>query len=266
MTRKVALITGAASGLGLGIAKKFSQEGVAVVGASRRADGLKILRETLGEAAETAFISQDVGGKTSPMDAVKFAVSTFGRLDYLVTSAGMSGSFPPVHKTTDEELDDFLAIHLRAPYRYAREALGVMGEGSAIVFISSTWGIVGAPRGGPYCTAKAGLTGLVQTMAADYGPKGIRTNAVAPGVIPTPMTVEQLSFPPFARLMLETVPFNRQGTVEDVANTTWFLCSPAGGFINGQVIAVDGGWTTTNYLPKEALTAERPGSLTEILN
>jgi meso-butanediol dehydrogenase/(S,S)-butanediol dehydrogenase/diacetyl reductase len=256
MSRKVALVTGATSGLGLGVAKKFAERGVAVVGASRRKDGLEVLKSALGDA-ELAFISQDVTSKTAPRDAVELAKSKFGRLDYLVTSAGTSGSFPPVHKTTDEELDEYLAIHLRAPYRYAREALGVMGEGSAIVFMSSVWAQVGTPRGGPYSTAKAGLTGLTYTMAADYGPKGIRTNTVAPGVIPTPMTEQQIQFPPFNRLMMETVPFNRQGTVDDVANLVVYLCSDEAGFINGQVIAIDGGWSTTNYLPKAALVAER---------
>jgi NAD(P)-dependent dehydrogenase (short-subunit alcohol dehydrogenase family) len=257
MTRKVALITGATSGLGLGIARKFAAQGVAVVGASRRANGLEVLREALGPKAEVSYIAQDVGGETAPRDAVRLAVSTFGRLDFLVTSAGESGSFPPVHRTSDRELDEYLGIHLRAPFRYAREALAVMQEGGAIVFLSSVWASVGTRGGGAYSAAKAGLAGLTYTMAADYGPKGIRTNTLAPGVIPTPMTEQQIRHPPFNRLMIGTVPFNRQGTVEDVANLAWFLCSPEGGFVNGQVINLDGGWGSTTYLPKVALVSER---------
>jgi hypothetical protein len=106
-----------------------------------------------------------------------------------------------------------------------------------------------------------GLVGLTQTMAAQYGAQGIRTNLVAPGVIKTDMTREAWDAVPFQRLNHEMTPFNREGTPEDVANTIFFLASPEGSYINGQTIALDGGWSTTKYLCKEALLSERvPGT------
>lgn len=123
--------------------------------------------------------------------------------------------------------------------------------------MGSTFGILGGLDGGAYCAVKAGLIGLTQTMAAQYGAQGIRSNLVAPGVIKTDMTKDYWDAPPFQRVNQEMTPFNREGTTEDVANTIYFLASQEGSYINGQTIALDGGWTTTKFLCYDALTAER---------
>ncbi len=100
---------------------------------------------------------------------------------------------------------------------------------------------------------KAGLIGLTRTLAADYGPRGIRTNLIAPGVIRTEMTDDYWDTDYFQRTNQELTPFNRDGTVEDVAETVYFLASKAGSYINGETIALDGGWTSTKYLSPDAL-------------
>ena len=182
----------------------------------------------------------------------------FGRLDILVNNAGKGRPFP-VHETTDDVLDDFLDVLLRAPFRFCREALTVMGSGSAIVSVASTFAIVGGLRGGAYSAAKAGIVGLTKHMAAQYGAQGIRSNVVAPGVTETPMTAYNWETDFFRRMNFEMTPMNRTCTAEDVANAIVFLLSDEAGFINGQVLAVDGGWTTTKYLSQEALTAQRVG-------
>jgi meso-butanediol dehydrogenase/(S,S)-butanediol dehydrogenase/diacetyl reductase len=132
-----------------------------------------------------------------------------------------------------------------------------MKAGSSIVNVGSVFGTLGGLDGGAYCAVKAGLVGLTQTMAAQYGADGIRSNLVAPGVIRTDMTDAAWDFPAFQRVNQEMTPFNREGTVEDVANTIFFLASAEGSYINGQTIALDGGWSTTKYLSKEALVCER---------
>ena len=168
-----------------------------------------------------------------------------------------SFNFGPVHSTTDEMLDEVLGISMRAPFRLCREALPHLGEGSSVLFIGSTWGIYGTPGGGAYSVVKAGQIGLTQTMAAEYGRQGVRTNYIAPTVVRTEMTDAYWDLDFFRRTNHELTPLARECTVEDVANTVAFLCSDEAGFINGQTIAVDGGISTTRYVDPAAVGAER---------
>lgn len=123
--------------------------------------------------------------------------------------------------------------------------------------VSSIHSILRGLRGGAYSAAKGGINALTTHLACQYGSSGIRANAVAPGVIPTPMTFHRLEDEGFRRMNLDMTPSARMGTVEDVAQGILFLSSPASGWINGQVLAVDGGWSATKFLTEEALTAER---------
>ena len=169
------------------------------------------------------------------------------KVNYLVNNAG-AGAWAPVHATSDAMLDEVLAMSLRAPFRLSREVLPHMGMGCAIVTIGSTFGIMGGLDGGIYCAVKAGLTGLTQTMAAQYGEQGIRSNVVAPTVVKTPMTEAAWDYPSFQRINQGLTPFYRDCLPEDVANAVAFLCSAKGEFINGQVLPIDGGWSTTRMI------------------
>jgi meso-butanediol dehydrogenase / (S,S)-butanediol dehydrogenase / diacetyl reductase len=254
---RVALVTGAGSGIGLATARRFLADGVAVVGIGR--DGAKLAAlEQLGAqmGAPVACLSLDIMGDEAPARAVEFTLSRFGRLDHLVNNAGV-GSPKPVHETDDESLDYFLNLMLRAPFRLAREALKVLGPGSSIVNVSSTYAQVGGLRGGAYSAAKAGLQGLTLHMACQYGSAGIRSNAVAPGVVPTAMTAHRLEDQGFRRMNDDMTPSDRRGTADDIAQAIVFLSSPAAGWINGQVLVVDGGWSSTKFLSEEALLAAR---------
>jgi len=254
--RPVVLVTGASSGIGDSVARRFAAGGYDVVAVARRQDRLEQLARELSETARVDILAADVTAADTPARAVDLAVSAFGRLDCLVNNAG-SGKWAPVHATDDALLDEVVDISLKAPFRFCREALRVMGRGASIVNVGSTFGILGGLDGGAYCAVKAGLIGLTQTMAAQYGADGIRSNLVAPGVIRTEMTDSHWEYPSFRRINQEMTPCDREGTVEDVANTIFFLASKEGSYINGQTIALDGGWSTTKFLCHEALVCER---------
>lgn len=256
MQGKVAIVTGAAGGIGEAIVRGLGARGIKVVGTGRTESKLKALQDALAGTMEFAYVACDVTADEAPSAIVDKAISEFGRLDIVVNNAG-SFNFGPVHETTDEMLDEVLAISMRAPFRLCREALKHVGHGGSFIFIGSTWGIYGTPGGGAYSVVKSGQRGLTQTMAAEYGAKGIRTNYVAPSVVRTDMTDAFWDLDFFRRTNHELTPIDRECTVEDVANAVVFLCSDEGSFINGQTIAVDGGISTTRYLSPEAAFAER---------
>lgn len=254
--KRVVLVTGASAGIGEAVARRFAQAGWRIVGVARTASKLEHLAKRLSETTDVRTLAVDVTATDAAQRAVALAMQAFGRLDCLVNNAG-AGKWAPVHETDDATLDEVIDTSLKAPFRFCRAAIPVMGPGSSIINVGSTFGLVGGLDGGAYCAVKAGLVGLTQTLAAQYGAQGIRANLVAPGVIKTDMTAAYWDAAPFQRINHEMTPFDREGTVEDVANTIHFLASAEGSYINGQSIALDGGWTTTKYLCKDALLAER---------
>jgi meso-butanediol dehydrogenase/(S,S)-butanediol dehydrogenase/diacetyl reductase len=254
--RKVAIVTGAGSGIGLATARLLAARGAAIVAIGRRAEPLEALAAELKDMTDVLALALDVTARDTAATAVSSAIERFGRLDYLVNNAGQ-GKPSPLHETSDDLLDAFLDIHLRTPFRFCREAVAVMQSGAAIVNVSSTFGIIGGLRGGAYSAAKAGVIGLTKHMAAQYGPSGIRSNVVAPGVTETPMTAYNWENERFRRMNFEMTPMNRTCSAENVGEAIVFLLSDAAGFINGHVLAVDGGWTSTKFLSEEALSAER---------
>lgn len=252
---RVAIVTGATGGIGFGCASKLAEMGMAVLATGRNADKLAELATVVGNPDQIATVAVDLTEDTAPRRIVDTAVDRWGRIDFLVNNAGV-GSPTPLHETDDATLDYFLGVMLRAPFRLARDVLPHMQPGSAIINITSTFAVVGGLRGGPYSAAKGGLTALTTHIACQYGSQGIRCNAVAPGVIQTPMTEQRLQDERFRRMNLEMTPHQRLGTVDDVASAVAFLCSPGGSFINGQTIVVDGGWSSTKYLSEVALTSQ----------
>ncbi len=252
---QVAVVTGASGGIGFGCATKLADAGMAILATGRNDERLAELAHRIGDPDRVATVAVDLTGDEAPQRITDAAVHRWGHIDFLINIAGI-GSPRPVHETDDESLDHFLGLMLRAPFRLIRQVLPHMPPGSAIINVTSTFAVVGGLRGGAYSAAKGGLTALTTHIACQYGAQGIRCNAVAPGVIETPMTEQRLHDERFRRINAEMTPHQRLGTVDDVASTVAFLCSPGGAFINGQTIVVDGGWSSTKYLSETALTSE----------
>ena len=187
---KVAVITGAGSGIGLGCAQKLAAAGMAIVGTGRDPAKLAELEVAVGDPERVLTVPADLTHDDAPARVVEAAVARFGRIDFLVNNAGI-GSPKPVDQTDDAFLDYVLNLMLRAPFRLIRECLPHMTAGAGIVNITSTYAVVGGFNGGAYSASKAGMTGLTLHLACQYGPLGIRSNAVAPGVIPTAMIGER---------------------------------------------------------------------------
>ncbi|MFT3967183.1 MAG: SDR family oxidoreductase [Sphingobium sp.] len=253
---KVAIVTGGGGGIGEGIVRALGARGARVVAVGRNPAKLAALSASVGDSFALSTFAADITAEDAPKAVADHAVATFGRLDILVNNAG-SFNFGPVHSTTDAMLDEVLAISARAPFRLSREALVHMGEGASILFIGSTWGLYGTPGGGAYSFVKAGQIGLMQTLAAEYGRKGIRSNYVAPTVVRTEMTDAFWDTDFFQRTNQELTPAPRDCTIADVANMVAFLASDEAGMVNGQTIAVDGGISTTRYLAPDAVMATR---------
>ena len=251
---QVAIVTGASSGIGFGCAVKLAEMGMAVLGTGRDAKKLAELQQAVNDPDRLATLAIDLTRDEAPQRIVDLAVSRWGHIDFLINNAGV-GSPKPLHETDDQSLDYFLGLMLRAPFRLARDVLPHMKAGSAIINITSTFAVVGGMRGGAYSAAKGGLSALTTHIACQYGPQGIRCNAVAPGVTLTPMVENRLQDERFRKINIEMTPYPRLGTVDDIASTVAFLCSPGGSFINGQTIVVDGGWSSTKYLSDFALTS-----------
>jgi meso-butanediol dehydrogenase / (S,S)-butanediol dehydrogenase / diacetyl reductase len=251
---QVAIITGAGSGIGLGTAVKLHAMGMAVVGVGRDAAKLAALEVAIGDPAKVATVAADITETDAPQRIVGLALERFGRIDFLINNAG-AGSPKPLDETDDAMLDAFLDLMLKAPFRLAREVIPHLRPGSGVVNVTSTFAMIGGRRGGAYSAAKGGLKSLTEHMACEYGPRGIRSNCVAPGVTMTDMVRHRFEDETFQRANVDTTPYPRLAEVEEVASTIAFLCSPGAELINGQSIAVDGGWTKTKYLSPRALTS-----------
>jgi meso-butanediol dehydrogenase/(S,S)-butanediol dehydrogenase/diacetyl reductase len=244
---KVAIITGAGSGIGLETAKLLHGAGVAIVGVGRDTGKLAKLEAAIGDPTAVATISVDVTDDDAPARIVALALERFGRIDFLINNAGV-GSPKAVDEATDNDYDSMMDVMLRAPFRLCREVIPHLGEGASVVNITSTFAHIGGRRGGAYSAAKGGLKSLTEHMACEYGPRGIRSNCVAPGVTRTDMVAHRFEDEAFKRINVETTPYPRLAEPTDTAAVIAFLCSPGAEMVNGQSIIVDGGWSKTKYL------------------
>lgn len=244
---KVALVTGAASGMGLVTARAFAEEGAAVVLADVNEAAARAGAESLVAAGHRALaIGCNVADESQVKSMIEQTVSEFGRLDAAFNNAGIQSLAVETADATGEEFERVNAINLRGVWNCMKyELLQMRKQGSgAIVNNSSIGGLIGIPGRAIYHASKHGVIGLTKSAALEYASRGIRINAVCPGTIDTPMVAEMLEKEPEAmKDVLRTLPIGRLGKPEEIASAVLWLCSPGASFVIGHALAVDGGYT-----------------------
>lgn len=242
---KVAIVTGAGTGIGEASARTFAREGAKVVLVGRREAPLQANADAIHAAGgEALVIAADVSQAADVDGIIQGAVDRFGRLDFLFNNAGVMGQGGPIIDMEEASFDEIIAINLKGPWLMARSALRVMipaGRGGAIVNTSSFLSTAATVGTSGYSASKAGLDAMIRALALEAGPHGIRINNVNPGVIDTPMLRAHGNdiIPPLAA----RAALGRVGTPEDIADAVLWLCTDEARFITGQSLLVDGGFT-----------------------
>ncbi|CAN5530702.1 SDR family oxidoreductase [soil metagenome] len=247
---RTALVTGAGRGIGAACARALDAAGARVALVARSTDELDAVAATL--ANDPVVVSADLGSPDGPGTAAAAVLDAFeGRLDVLVNNAG-AALRKDSHDVTVDELDHLWAVNVRSALLLTGAVIPAMleaGRGS-IVSISSISGLRGAPRRSIYAATKAALDGMTRSLAMEYGPRGIRANTVAPGVVETAMWRENLEKHGVSDAVLGLIPTRRLSTPEEVADVVVFLATDASRAITGEVISADGGiHSTVNLWP-----------------
>jgi NAD(P)-dependent dehydrogenase (short-subunit alcohol dehydrogenase family) len=235
---KVAVVTGASSGIGAGIAQAMSDAGARVVATARDEERLRACAESLGEHH---ILVADLEDDDAPRRIVAETIDAFGALNVLVHSAGVFWP-SPFAEAPLEEFDQQFRVNVRAPYALTQAALPHLQPDGAVVFVSSIAGRVGFPNSTAYCGTKGAVELMTKSLALELAPLGVRVNAIAPGNVHTPMNDSFFESEKYERAMIERTPFGRVGVVEDIAPVAVFLASDAARYIHGESILVDGGW------------------------
>jgi NAD(P)-dependent dehydrogenase (short-subunit alcohol dehydrogenase family) len=235
---KIAVVTGASSGIGLACAEAMSQAGAKVVLVGRDPDRLA---QCAARCGEHHVVAVDLVDDQAPSRIVDETLDAFGAITSLLHMAGI---FVP-GAMADAPLEDFdrqWRVNVRAPYALTQAALPHLGRDSSVTFVSSIAGQVAFPNSAAYCATKGAIEQLTKALAVELAPAGIRVNSIAPGNIRTPMNEKLLEDPDYEQMYLDGTPYGRVGIVEDIAPLAVFLASDAAAYIHGESILVDGGW------------------------
>ncbi|UMP06881.1 SDR family NAD(P)-dependent oxidoreductase [Amycolatopsis sp. EV170708-02-1] len=248
LSGKTAIVTGAASGIGRATAALFAARGAVVLAVDRDEHGLAGLRtEARAAGAEVRTLAVDLTAEGAAEQVFEHCAADVGTPDVLANIAGKAGD-APAGETSDADFEFFLKTNLGTAFALSRRAVHAFGDrGGAIVNTSSTFALTGVAGSAPYSAAKGAVTSLTRQMAADYGRRGIRVNAVAPGLIETPATREKIAAGVFDDLVTRARPLPRVGRPIDIAHVFAFLASDDAAFITGVTIPVCGGWSTTHF-------------------
>lgn len=241
---RTALITGPVRGIGLAMARLFAAAGARLVLVDKDADECAVLAAELGGVAHAA----DLSDAAAIRDLVALPDLQAG-VDVLVCNAGIAGTPAAMHETSEAEREALYAINLLHPLRLCNAIAPRMaeaGRGGSIILMSSLAGLRGNARLGHYAITKAALAQLARNLAVEWGPHGIRANAIAPGLIETGWAAGIIGNPDAASRRLGLTPLRRMGTPAEVAATALYLASDAGAFTTGQTIVVDGGTLITD--------------------
>ncbi len=246
---KVAVITGAGSGIGAETARRLAAEGASVVVSDIRADAAEQVAESIGERARA--IGTDVSDEQDVAAAVALAVDEFGRLDLMFANAGVFGAYGPIHTADLAAVDRTWAVDLRGVFLCMKYAAGIMREqrSGVIVATTSPAAVTGGVGNHAYSAAKAGIQGLMRSVAAELRPFGIRVNAVMPGAVVSAMTAELVlkdsgAIDTVTDLLTKDAVDHRPGLPSDLAAAVSYLASDDARFVTGHTLVVDGGYTS----------------------
>lgn len=246
---RVAVVTGAASGIGAASARLFVQRGYRVVLADVQGDMVGQVADDIGAAARAVRV--DVSSEEDVAAAVDTALSEFGALDVMFANAGVFGAYGPIHTADMRAVDATWAVDLRGVFLCMKHAARAMrpAQRGAIVVTTSPAAVVGGVGNHAYSAAKAGILGLMRSVAAELRPHGIRVNAVMPGPTVTPMNADLAvgdvtALERAAELLVDRTDGKRPAFAEDIAEAVCFLASPAAEMITGHTLVVDGGFTS----------------------
>ena len=243
---RVAVVMGGSSGFGLGIAQRFCKEGAKVVISARSREALDAAAAEMGATA----IPCDLTSDAALGDFTRTIIDQFGGIQIAVNSAGFEGA-APIAQCEPELVEPMVATQFTGALYFIKHMANAMvaGGGGSLITISSLTATLVAEGYAAYAGAKAGINHVTKIAASEYGPSGVRINAVAPSLIETPMTAPILGLPGVEQAFTEETPLGRMGTVEDVVEAVLWLASDAASYITGQNLLIDGG-TSLRRLPR----------------
>ena len=256
LEHKVAIVTGASSGIGRAIAIGFARERARVVCADIRKDARPegyeqdrqkdtddVIRENGGDAL---FVRADVTRGQDVANLVKSAVDQYGRLDIMVNNAGVFTRLAPIHEKTEEEYDFTMNVNAKGVWNGCQQAIRQFlrqGDGGKIINIVSIAGIIGLANEPAYCASKGAAANLTRQLAIDYGPHRINVNAICPNFLPTAMCRPYYTDASIRTTVEEATPLQRWGTPEEIVGPAVFLASDDADYVTGSMLIVDGGYT-----------------------
>lgn len=246
---QMALVTGATRGIGLGIARAMAQAGAKVVVSSESAADTEATVELLrGEGLQVHGIACDVTNSEEQALLVEETIAACGGLTVLVCNAGISGASGPLETMELANFDLVMTLNLRSMVELTGLSLPhvVKSGGGSVILLSSIAGLRGNGAINAYALAKAGVAQLARNLAVEWGPRNVRVNAISPGLIRTSLSQPLLENAEFMARRMQMTPLRRPGEIEEVAGAAVFLASPAGGFISGHNLVVDGGTVITD--------------------